>query len=120
MRISDWSSDVCSADLHRLRVSGGDEVLQGTAAPAIGNIRHVKTHAFICGPYFSGNTPVPVQEKDIPGLFPLQQRRQFSFRVRIEPSFASSFGEPQEIMRSEEHTSELLSLMRISYAVCCL
>src|SRR3546814_2923556 len=27
---------------------------------------------------------------------------------------------PQDIVRSEEHTSELQSLMRISYAVCCL
>src|SRR3546814_6695275 len=27
---------------------------------------------------------------------------------------------PREAVRSEEHTSELQSLMRISYAVCCL
>src|SRR3546814_10847841 len=31
-----------------------------------------------------------------------------------------AMGHPVEIMRSEEHTSELQSLMRISYAVFCL
>src|SRR3546814_8961132 len=33
---------------------------------------------------------------------------------------ASAAPEPRRLMRSEEHTSELQSLMRISYAVFCL
>src|SRR3546814_10195200 len=32
----------------------------------------------------------------------------------------SPFSQPQPVTRSEEHTSELQSLMRISYAVFCL
>src|SRR3546814_7908415 len=34
--------------------------------------------------------------------------------------FGRLFGQPRGIVRSEEHTSELQSLMRISYAVFCL
>src|SRR3546814_12924841 len=37
---------------------------------------------------------------------------------RIEGMYADNFGAPK--LRSEEHTSELQSLMRISYAVFCL
>src|SRR3546814_6115870 len=36
------------------------------------------------------------------------------------PSMGSVYRVPMEHMRSEEHTSELQSLMRISYDVCCL
>src|SRR3546814_2419966 len=36
------------------------------------------------------------------------------------PSASSASGLPSSIRRSEEHTSELQSLMRISYAVFCL
>src|SRR3546814_2080162 len=35
-------------------------------------------------------------------------------------AFYSNYGSTVEIARSEEHTSELQSLMRISYAVFCL
>src|SRR3546814_5999997 len=40
--------------------------------------------------------------------------------VRTEPFSALHLGEPLTTIRSEEHTSELQSLMRISYAVFCL
>src|SRR3546814_18470682 len=41
--------------------------------------------------------------------------------VTIERGFAiTATGRPSPIRRSEEHTSELQSLMRISYAVFCL
>src|SRR3546814_13189936 len=39
---------------------------------------------------------------------------------RMAPLRASTLGPPQTFQRSEEHTSELQSLMRISYAVFCL
>src|SRR3546814_8197685 len=63
MRISDWSSDVCSSDLMRQRRLGGVELLG----------RHLGEILLL-----------------------------------------------QQFLRSEEHTSELQSLMRISYAVFCL
>src|SRR3546814_7016753 len=46
--------------------------------------------------------------------------------VRVSPSYAKTadlahhHGDPARSQRSEEHTSELQSLMRISYAVFCL
>src|SRR3546814_9689714 len=97
MRISDWSSDVCSSDLcidchkgiaHELPNMEGIE--PGWRAP----------------PEFRGETlPQTFQthelQKHLAGIPPVQ------------PSAATT-------RRSEEHTSELQSLMRISYAVFCL
>src|SRR3546814_3110343 len=40
--------------------------------------------------------------------------------VRGEPELPARATDPQPDVRSEEHTSELQSLMRISYAVFCL
>src|SRR3546814_9760399 len=41
-------------------------------------------------------------------------------RVRLRPILMTSFAFIVGLLRSEEHTSELQSLMRISYAVFCL
>src|SRR3546814_1773594 len=52
-----------------------------------------------------------------------QARAQCSSISGITPSKArapSKINEPSHVDRSEEHTSELQSLMRISYAVFCL
>src|SRR3546814_2540245 len=47
---------------------------------------------------------------------------QLSWMFGDENAFYDAFtsGNPEELSRSEEHTSELQSLMRISYAVFCL
>src|SRR3546814_6762541 len=85
MRISDWSSDVCSSDLfHGLaRFASPDAVaVDGRTLQA--------QHILIA----TGAGPIPL---GIPG----------------EELVSTSD-------RSEEHTSELQSLMRISYAVFCL
>src|SRR3546814_7105552 len=82
MRISDWSSDVCSSDL----VQGSDD----------------------CGPQCAG------QHQH--GLHHEQGQRHASPR----PAPATDIAQPDQADRSEEHTSELQSLMRISYAVFCL
>src|SRR3546814_5024212 len=95
MRISDWSSDVCSSDLvhagHRHRIMADDEVSR------VG-LRHHRVEqvaeAFDIG-VVQGRVDF-VQDADRRG-------------VRQEQS-----------ERSEEHTSELQSLMSISYAVFCL
>src|SRR3546814_8381190 len=49
-------------------------------------------------------------------------RRQRLRRARLQPLGRARLHEPPELPgpRSEEHTSELQSLMRISYAVFCL
>src|SRR3546814_9839160 len=48
------------------------------------------------------------------------EQRGHALRHRIEPAFTGLVGHRPYSLRSEEHTSELQSLMRISYAVFCL
>src|SRR3546814_9115108 len=104
MRISDWSSDVCSSDL---------------ILPKQESISF----------YASGEQ----QLGDHVSLFArgLYAKRDFEARRRVigvsqqfvtpdNPYYVDPIGTGEEIMRSEEHTSELQSLMRISYAVFCL
>src|SRR3546814_4461365 len=102
MRISDWSSDVCSSDLptgsiQRLEEPGRPDLKQSNRGPGTGlrvAIAILNLHKTrLNDPYmwFMGTN-------DQPGDY-----RQSGCAGR-----------------SEEHTSELQSLMRISYAVFCL
>src|SRR3546814_7981225 len=109
MRISDWSSDVCSSDLdggEREPVGGG----RG-ADPA-------------------GRAELALVEGRGEALERLDAARGFGreeFEMRqpqIEPAhdvagIGDAGQEGDAGLRSEEHTSELQSLMRISYAVFC-
>src|SRR3546814_1139555 len=112
MRISDWSSDVCSSDLRR----------------AAAYVSHVK----------------PIKTVELPALYralaPRNARLIFQKRlhrvvdaphlckalfVTGRCSIVAVVKQPMQTLqspgsRSEEHTSELQSLMRIPYAVFCL
>src|SRR3546814_10567432 len=100
MRISDWSSDVCSSDL----VSAG---VRRPAAPA--------SEPAICDERFFPHDKQrnPMVSRGGVGTNPL--RKQFPQHRELRRVPADDIG-----VRSEEHTSELQSLMRISYAVFCL
>src|SRR3546814_5065872 len=89
MRISDWSSDVCSSDLIGHNRPG---LQHDNAALAL-----------------RGNA----SKLDARDEFHLLFRRRKRRLSEVEGLGFTSF-------RSEEHTSELQSLMRISYAVFCL
>src|SRR3546814_3648418 len=118
MRISDWSSDVCSSDLEFLArlTLGRDE--QGL------DQFHVITEQGASIPVFVGN--VENLEKRITRAYrrtlfgSLTNVWLFDRRcVKPDKANASALALlPRD--RSEEHTSELQSLMRISYAVFCL
>src|SRR3546814_4478510 len=97
MRISDWSSDVCSSDLHRKR-------------PVPGRHRQARVR-----PLALGGLLVPAGARGDLQARRLWQRAAPSGAVRAPDRGAA--GRPA---RSEEHTSELQSLMRTSYAVFCL
>src|SRR3546814_1421668 len=94
MRISDWSSDVCSSDLPvRLANQPSGRAVIVHHAGWLGVYAHL--------------------------LFQRAHRhavadRETALRIR------QIFGDEEKADRSEEHTSELQSLMRISYAVFCL
>src|SRR3546814_3743979 len=112
MRISDWSSDVCSSDLHRLEgdtkhiadpdeavgpQAGGNEVQQRKARP--------RDHAHAHGE--RGEIAHAVDEAEA------ENEADMVLVQHIE-------GDVDAALRSEEHTSEHQSLMRLSYAVYCL
>src|SRR3546814_9983078 len=112
MRISDWSSDVCSSDL-------ACNVLR----PAFGNLPAIRyDHEPIRQRHDGPHDVFDDQEGDA-ALADFMKDRQDVIHLRrgqaghdlIEQKKFRLRGE-----RSEEHTSELQSLMRISYAVFCL
>src|SRR3546814_8401446 len=127
MRISDWSSDVCSSDL--LVVSGAERALLADDAPAarvevLSNLHHVagpgapfaqrRDLVFVGG--FRHPPNVDAVRWFAEAVFP-------QVRARLPGIVFPCIGGdvPESIgARSEEHTSELQSLMRISYAVFCL
>src|SRR3546814_10699744 len=93
MRISDWSSDVCSSDLPRVDHRSVRRGAGHTGAVFFCLLLHCTVLLFVAGP--------PTGQFD-PMVSP-----------RIAPMLPWT-------ERSEEHTSELQSLMRISYALFCL
>src|SRR3546814_10480168 len=112
MRISDWSSDVCSSDL-----AVGEPAPQADRrAPRTGRTaqRHPALfHHRKCAdlqPRHRVRYPAGVGVESVVGQ---------PVRV-VTAAIAASAGGHGGTVRSEEHTSELQSLMRISYAVFCL
>src|SRR3546814_5801699 len=106
MRISDWSSDVCSSDLLGLagRRMGDGLGDHGDVLAARNLQRHVDVEV-----------PALADHADCIGA-----RVQQGGKTGIVVGAAPGPARHAEGDRSEEHTSELQSLMRISYAVFCL
>src|SRR3546814_4100014 len=126
MRISDWSSDVCSSDLVPEHDPTQDLLLaqHGAFAP-IGRLRLDTAQRFYAA---------HIDATAAPG-FTLQDMVEradvFVEQLAIHSMLAAGTPGVQGVApkflltqdeegRSEEHTSELQSLMRISYAVFCL
>src|SRR3546814_10298151 len=111
VRIRDWRSDVCSSDRHEiiiglLRIEGRDPFAVG-GAPAHEADRFVEDIDVIARAF---------QEHPVIGVLAklLRIERERIIVPRIFERLVRAR------LRSEEHTSELQSLMRISYAVFCL
>src|SRR3546814_10769385 len=127
MRISDWSSDVCSSDLTngQKRAGASHRLLLAKTAEICFKFGHIEC--------FPESRSPPMAETDTrqapargPGPATGNGRHRWRFfraggfdQVRIE-SGADLWALAGLDGRSEEHTSELQSLMRISYAVFCL
>src|SRR3546814_1111534 len=112
MRISDWSSDVCSSDL------------AGHFVDCITAIRE-----------FSPGTKIEILTPDFRGKGRMERALEilaanppdvFNHNVETVPDLyrnvrpGADYQWSMTLLRTEEHTSELQSLMRISYAVFCL
>src|SRR3546814_1745221 len=166
MRISDWSSDVCSSDLgarrfdpgaltilDELQFHIGDHAEYGDDhSPHVARRRHLwfkdaqRSSLFIKLMHQvqdiarGAAEPVePQHDQFVAGVHKLHDRFQFRAPAPRGPrsglgtdNFATCILEAANLdiqilvrgadagIRSEEHTSELQSLMRISYAVFCL
>src|SRR3546814_10085682 len=106
MRISDWSSDVCSSDLvERHAFLRHDLIQQAGVAQRLYDRTAALSEIDIVVQRMAGCVPC----NRAPGQFMM-----FRFQKRPVPE------RPARCRRSEEHTSELQSLMRTSYAVFCL
>src|SRR3546814_10417896 len=112
MRISDWSSDVCSSDLSRHR---REKIQLAKKRDAVLNRAPSSTFFWeaqpLQGPTLVLVTCICISMSPPPiGDLPFEVTRTSLFLVSRVPARA----------RSEEHTSELQSLMRHSYAVLCV
>src|SRR3546814_10215929 len=128
MRISDWSSDVCSSDLiddQRLLQDGAD--LLTRVQRAVGILKHdLHRLTQLALRLALGLGHVDAVEHQGAGRRPFDQRHHAGERGLAAAGLADYrqrlAGGTREAgaVRSEEHTSELQSLMRSSYAVFCL
>src|SRR3546814_8301860 len=131
MRISDWSSDVCSSDL--------SVTLSSRSARPTARKQKAAAHPTSAHPpsHIKKAAESPVSAQTIPGTQAMTvsiRRREVAIPLLFFSADRRRFGSPMQrrrigtaeramavrIVRSEEHTSELQSLMRISYAVFCL
>src|SRR3546814_6633383 len=118
MRISDWSSDVCSSDL-AVRAGPGNG-RRGRPAPDCDRVVRASTR---CAG-LSGARPGGVRGGAAAALRRAARHRAAGGATLLLSALWAARPElrrrPGGADRSEEHTSELQSLMRISYAVFCL
>src|SRR3546814_5094947 len=113
MRISDWSSDVCSSDLSgRWPLMSYRVQLAALSPQAANSVQVVSSKARHRRPEKKANMSVSGA-----GAQAIRMATGLILACRRYKCFGcqAPFGS-----RSEEHTSELQSLMRISYAVFCL
>src|SRR3546814_10374389 len=118
MRISDWSSDVCSSDLAGQQHCGGRD---DGATPQY----------FLHWPRFWSRLCTPHWKICLSFASSIRFKKSCNERITAMRHFAMNDStkamdgsltgcKRAEKLRSEEHTSELQSLIRISYAVFCL
>src|SRR3546814_6280462 len=112
MRISDWSSVVCSSDLAVGHIDHDD--LRNEAKLAGG-----RQDGAVFGSVEADERPfVPGLFGQVPGLVVVDTQVVFLLGdPDLEDRHVGAAGGTDADDRSEEHTAELQSLMRISYAV---
>src|SRR3546814_2296188 len=135
MRISDWSSDVCSSDLTlddagvrvalldcaqrdllpkrtlcRIVADDGSDSIEADADADANANAGIDGDALAYVMYTSGSTGTPKG---------VEIRHRSILRLVCDVDYIALGSRTRMLHRSEEHTSELQSLLRISYAVFC-
>src|SRR3546814_8357820 len=100
MRISDWSSDVCSSDLNRFELTFDNPESEGILD--------------------GGHNMLAIGVHMLAAVADERELGRISLWEEMKDLWDTYRKELDSVKRSEEHTSELQSLMRISYAVFCL
>src|SRR3546814_3477314 len=117
MRISDWSSDVCSSDLHSdARQLSGPWAWLRKRVLSLGVVLAL---GFLLIVSMSLTTALQVVFAWLPSILPVLGDMTSLALYTIAFAFLYHYLLDRRV-RSEEHTSELQSLMRTSYAVLCL
>src|SRR3546814_8620152 len=104
MRISDWSSDVCSSDLLLFAVL--DRIVSEAG----------RSMSSFIG---ADEAKIAMWQSQVNVVRQALADRQANTHLKVN-AIMQIIEKTAFIERSEEHTSELQSLMRISYAVFCL
>src|SRR3546814_939331 len=114
MRISDWSSDVCSSDLPCDRLTPRSPAIEGIDTLAI---EVSSTFMKVA----SDNAMVPsTSARPLNGGCAASIAPATAAMAQLAATAGVARAVARPRLRSEEHTSELQSLMRHSYAVFCL
>src|SRR3546814_7196934 len=129
MRISDWSSDVCSSDLPVAAQHVGPVGVEGDAAEALGlalgaqhAVRGIEAHELRVGRRVDDGIDLDRRRVSVAKV----DDQVAALQPPVVPDTAADAhrgrGQPvatQQQRRSEEHTSALQSLMRLTYADIC-
>src|SRR3546814_5934350 len=106
MRISDWSSDVCSSDLDGAELAQQAGVEGDLVHPIEDLTRRLRRAP--------AEDRIDLHDDDVVRLRRIEEGKESGV------THVAAVPVGHAVDRSEEHTSELQSLMRISYAVFCL
>src|SRR3546814_6872569 len=109
MRISDWSSDVCSSDLSKKIAAGSTHVVIDIPVGPTAKVRSKESDRHLAE-----------RMRAVAARSGLEARCLLTDGTQPVGRGVGPALEARDVLRSEEHTSELQSLMRNSYAVFCL
>src|SRR3546814_3153469 len=116
MRMSNWISDVCASDL---RETGADGDVRRYSESPFDDLPAGLTDRILRSRPDRTNEPIVVVRSELGA--DTEQRRYERSLEHMAPMIVGAIRQPRHSAgRSEEHTSELQSLMRNSYAVFCL
>src|SRR3546814_9358968 len=132
MRISDWSSDVCSSDLEKAIKGDPGDLRRGVPDRHVEDADRNRALAMTAGLLIRHQRCPDLMRVEILAALVEQRLRLGRLQPRNEPLAQQTLrgiaavgveavtDHRAPVTRSEEHTSELQSLMSISYAVFCL
>src|SRR3546814_6296741 len=116
MRISDWSSDVCSSDLPHQALQGDlDEIRAGNDSVIALAAKYPEVVPIATVHPYDGQAALDELERVAAAGVGVLKIHAHTQRFDVSDPRVETL-----VRRSEEHTSALQSLMRISYAVFCL